>query len=350
MLPAARSLLLWLTRHAAHIRDLTISFEEEAIADRSKLEALVHACLGACAAGGALEALQVQGVLMRYLAWLPALRSLQLVLVDSWQEEVMLPVGTEALTQLLCMELSCNKLSFEPSARLPPSLVTLRLMDESTEMPPQVRFCSSAQGVTGCCCAFLCIEPHVSCSQRLLQPGLTCACPICELQVAAVCGLRHLTIEEAHYSSESMAALSRLTGLTHLDCNHCHHLPPDLGVLTTLRNLYLHLRVESPAAQLDPHLQRLQQLTCLVRRCAIDAMQKLVPRRSGSLLHCPSWLLLMFSAKLLSPTCCRCSAESRACPSLWAACRSWSGCTLPTARQRLMRWHICRTACGACAG
>lgn len=283
-MPAARSLLAWLRRHAAHVQRLELDLdnqtapyvsmtwggepweqeEEEEDAVRSELAALVAECAAVCGRAGQLLELQLAcGPPAVRLAWLPAMRSVQRLSVTS-DRSMRLLADASGLTQLRSLQLGGHPLMIAAGVRLPPCITSLSIGDLSGRgMPEQVR--GTAQPLRACTQRPRTRGRLPHAQRQLLNP----IAPCCPLQAALP------TLLELHqrgsFEAGSMAPLSRLTALTRLELEEAFDLPPaaSLAALTALRRLILAMCddwdgfSDEDVGTLDAALPALRQLTLL---------------------------------------------------------------------------------------
>ena len=137
-----RSLLGFLTQHAAHVHVLTLEENDEEEEDPWEAEVLLASCLSACAAAARrMRVLALRVPPPDTLAWLPALTSLRELRLglSYYPLELRLPAGFSRLVNLAEATLGGSPLEFEGS-RLPGGLTAISIADrESTQMPAQVR-------------------------------------------------------------------------------------------------------------------------------------------------------------------------------------------------------------------
>ena len=286
---AARSLLAWLARHGAHVRQLDLELSvfccgaDAGSAEEEELGSLVAACVRAVA--GHLQQLRLGfGTPLVHLAWLPQLRSLQsLDASNNFYRELCFAFDASGMAALQEMRLAGHPLVLQATARLPIALTSLTVdgSGKSSSMPQQVIRAgmggpSHSTLVPACCLSTL----HRRTPRAPPPPPPPSPC----VQVAQLPNLRRLSLKNAAYSSSGMAPLSGLTALTSLELVHLRHLPPPaaLAALTGLRHLCLEFYCsrQQAAATLDGALLALRQLTCLALT-GVDA----VPAAVGSLPH-----------------------------------------------------------------
>ena len=139
--PALRSLMAWLLRHGAHVRQLQFYAAPAMEVERSSAAATFMGCLVAAGAAGSLEELKTGGD-MPSTEWLAAMRSLRrLLIVGSYAGGRPLPIspGISGLTALESLKLdsAVQPISFDAGARLPASITRLSLSDPGHQMPDQ---------------------------------------------------------------------------------------------------------------------------------------------------------------------------------------------------------------------
>lgn len=266
----ARQLLLWLPRHALHIKSLWFGMAVDLVeaAELAEIDSLVSCCLSAFGVlgGGQLEQLTVEpGTVLTTTAWLPTLRRLQLLSIGSPEGELLLTGPLHLLAEAKRFDLAGQPVKFDAGVQLPPSLSWLRLRDPvSDTMPAQVR----VPGRVCACCANMaggpvcCALAHAAALQwpgwyaQLAAPPAACntlghgwpyprsfetsQSALSRLpQVASLSNLRDLQLQCPSYSGDSMAGLCSLTALTCLYLSHCTPMPVGLAGMTQLAALEL---------------------------------------------------------------------------------------------------------------
>ena len=343
LLPKSRAFLPWLARRATHVRQLMVELalpDAATDAERSELVTLLDAYAAACGAAGQLEELSVGYDLpLGSLSWLPVLCSLRRLYVDSSVElQLSVDVSSVPLQEL---ELACETLSVAPSARLPASLTKFGLWDSgSRKMPQQARWWAVLRCTRGSCVADAWqldqapAAAHAKPSLLLLTTFAPVPARLAS-QLARLPNLRRLEITSTNYSSDSMAPLSALTGLSCLKLDDVTEVPPaaSLAALTALQRLHVMATEPFPAEQLNAALPALRQLTSL----AVGRADS-VPPAVGSLAQLQQLCIWRTEPPAAAPhslhptACTACAAWALSGALQLPACRRWLPC---------LRWGSC---------